>query len=289
MQTMRIMAAVVLGALLSTSLAAEPLTLLETGSVLRFIDTTAPAVSLRTVTITGLQAGEAITAIDYRPATGALYGVGVMDGGLSRLYRINTTTGVATLIGGGPFDVRVGLSKTAGLGMDFNPIVDRIRMVNNVGDNMRVNPDTATATVDSLLDFAAGDVNQTNSNSPNSIAYSNNFQGAPTTTLYGVVSGNGPQVIRIGSAGGTPVSPNSGLMFTIGATGTGGYAVLHQGLDISRSGVAYMIVDNDNALYTVNLATGAATRRGLLPASTTQGPMDLAAPGPTPRRRSVKK
>jgi hypothetical protein len=164
---MRIVAAVVLSALFPASATAEPLTLLETGSVLRFIDTTAPAVSLRTVTITGLQTGEAITAIDYRPATGLLYGIGVVDGGLSRLYRINTTTGAATLIGGGPFDVHVGLSKTAGLGMDFNPIVDRIRLV--------------------------------------------------------------------------------------------------------------------------NLATGTATRRGLLPASTTQGPMDLAAPGPSPRRRSARK
>jgi hypothetical protein len=276
-------------ALLSLPLAAEPLTLLETGNVLRFIDTTAPSKVLRTVTITGLQAGEAITAIDYRPANGALYGVGVVEGGLSRLYRINATTGAATLIGGGPFDPLIGLTKTSGLGMDFNPVVDRIRLVNNIGYNMRVHPDTATATADTNTDFAAGDANQSNSNSPNSIAYSNNVDGAVTTTLYGVVSGNGPQVVRIGSPGGTPVSPNTGLMFTVGATGTGGYAGLHQGFDISRSGVAYLIVDNDNKLFTVNLATGVTTSLGLLPTSTTQGPMDVAAPGPLPKRRSVRK
>jgi hypothetical protein len=172
--------------------------------------------------------------------------------------------------------------------MDFNPVVDRIRLVNNIGMNMRVHPDTATVTVDTNVDFAAADPNQNNSNSPNSIAYSNNQAGAFSTTLYGVVSGNGPQVVRIGSPGGSPVSPNSGLMFTVGPTGTGGYSSLHQGFDISRSGVAYLIVDNDNKLYTVNLANGQATTLGLLPTSTTQGPMDIAAPGPYPKRRSVR-
>jgi hypothetical protein len=274
---------------LTVSVSAEPLTLLETGNVLRFIDTGAPSFVQRTVTISGLQANESITAIDYRPANGVLYGIGVLDGGISRLYTINTTTGAATLLGGGAFDSRVGLSRTSGLGMDFNPVVDRIRLVNNVGTNMRVHPDTATATVDTGTDFASGDVNQNNSNSPNSIAYSNNVAGAQSTTLYGVVSGNGPQVVTIGSTGGSPVSPNTGLMFTVGATGTPGYAGLHQGMDICPSGVAYAIFDNDNSLYTVNLSTGVATLRGSLPSSTTQGPMDLAAPGPDLKRRSVRK
>ena len=277
MKTLRL-TTLVLAAFLATSLAAEPLTLLETGNILRFIDTSAPSATIRTVSITGLQVGEAITAIDYRPSTGALYGVGVVTGGQSRLYTINTTTGVATLVGGGPFDPFVGLTTTAGLGMDFNPVVDRIRLVNNLGTNMRVNPDTAAVTVDTPTAFAAGDPNQSNPNDPNSIAYSNNVAGAVSTTLYGIVSGSGPVVVTIGSPGGTPVSPNSGQMFTVGSTGTGGYSVLHQGFDISPSGVAYAITDNNDTLYTINLATGAATAVGTLP-SPAQGPMDLAAPG----------
>jgi len=272
------MTTLVLGALLSTSLAAEPLTLLETGNVLRFIDTSAPSATIGTVPITGLQVGEAITAIDYRPATGALYGVGVVTGGQSRLYIINTTTGAATLVGGGPFDSFVGLTTTAGLGMDFNPVVDRIRLVNNLGTNMRVNPDTAAVTIDTSTDFAAGDPNQSNSNDPNSIAYSNNFAGALSTTLYGVVSGNGPIVVTIGSPGGSPISPNTGQMFTVGSTLTPGYSTLHQGLDISPSGVAYAVMDNNDTLYTINLGTGAATVVGTLP-SPAQGPMDISAPG----------
>jgi hypothetical protein len=287
MKSLRIVV-VVLAGLLSTLLHAEPLTLLESGNVLRFVDTAVPSSVLRSVTITGLQSGEAITAIDYRPLNGVLYGIGVVDGGISRLYTINPTTGVATLIGGGPFDASVGLAKTQGLGMDFNPVVDRIRLVNNLGANMRVHPDTATATVDVPTEFAAGDVNQNNSNSPNSIAYSNNVAGATSTTLFGIVAGIGPQVVTIGSRHGSPVSPNAGLMYTVGATGTPGYAGLHQGMDISSSGVAYAIFDNDNRLYTVNLNTGVATSLGLLPTSTTHGPMDIAAPGPQPKRHAVR-
>jgi hypothetical protein len=268
----------VLGVLLSTSLAAEPLTLLETGNILRFIDTTAPSATIGTVPITGLQIGEAITAIDYRPATGVLYGVGVVTGGQSRLYTINTATGAATLVGGGPFDSFVGLTTTGGLGMDFNPVVDRIRLVNNLGTNMRVNPDTAAVTLDTSTAFAAGDPNQSDTNDPNSIAYSNNVAGAVSTTLYGIVLGSGPVVVTIGSPGGSPVSPNSGQMFTVGSTLTGGYSTLHQGLDISPSGVAYAVMDNNDTLYTINLATGAATAVGTLP-SPAQGPMDIAAPG----------
>ena len=279
---------ILLSALLAVSTLAEPLTLLESGNTLRFIDTTVPAAALRTVAITGLQNGEAVIAIDYRPATRELYGVGVVPGGISRLYKINTTTGAATLIGGGPFDSVVGQSTNGLLGMDFNPVVDRIRLINSIGMNMRIHPDTATVVVDTDIFMASGEVTQGNAK-PIAIAYTNNVAGALTATLYGVISANGPVVVRICSTGGTPISPNAGTMFIVGPTGARIYSSLHQGLDVSRSGIAYMIVDNTNTLYTVNLTTGTATALGSLPPSTTQGPLDLAAPGPTPKRRSVRK
>ena len=50
-------------------------------------------------TITGLSAGVKIMAIDFRPATGQLYGVG----NDSRIYVINPKTGAARAIGAGPF------------------------------------------------------------------------------------------------------------------------------------------------------------------------------------------
>ena len=50
---------------------------------------------IRNLAITGLQSGENIISIDYRPATGQLYGLG----STSRLYVINETSGLATPLG----------------------------------------------------------------------------------------------------------------------------------------------------------------------------------------------
>ena len=45
--------------------------------------------------ITGLQSGENVLGIDFRPATGQLYALGSN----SRIYTINKKTGAATLVG----------------------------------------------------------------------------------------------------------------------------------------------------------------------------------------------
>jgi hypothetical protein len=272
MNHFRVAMALALGLLFTSSLAAEQLTLLDGGGLLlHFINTLDPSVSLGTVPITGLLPGEHLGGIDYRPSNGLLYGVGVVESGESRLYRIDTTTGAATMIGSGPFSLEIGFSP---FGLDFNPVVDRLRLITNSSRNLRVNPNDATAVVDAAPSFAPGDPN--NSNRPLSLAYSNNFAGATTTTLYGIVSGNGPFLVTVGSPGGTPVSPNSGVMFTVGQTGLGGYFSLQQGLDISRTGIAYMVVDNDNFLYSVNLATGQAQRLGKFPTGSVI--VDLTAP-----------
>jgi len=265
----------------TASLAAEPLTLLDGGGLLlRFIDTLAPGVSLRTVPVTGLFPGEHLEGIDYRPATGALYAIGVVLNGEARLYTINTETGAATPVGNGPFHPSIGSSP---MGMDFNPVVDRIRLISNSGINLRVNPNDASVINDTRPSWAPGDVHS--ANFPLSLGYSNNLPGATSTTLYGIVSGNGPFLATVGSPNGTPVSPNSGVLFTVGQTGLGGYFALQQGMDISRTGVAYVVLDNDNILYSVNLATGQATSLGKFP--TGSAITDLSAPTTGPLRRRV--
>jgi hypothetical protein len=265
----------------TTSLAAEPLTLLDgSGLLLRFIDTLAPGVSLRTVPVTGLLPGEHLEGIDYRPANGVLYGVGVVSNGEARLYTINTETGAAARVGNGPFDLSIGFSP---MGMDFNPVVDRIRLISNSGINLRVNPNDASAISDTRPSWAPGDLHS--ANFPLSLGYSNNLPGATSTTLYGIVSGNGPFLATVGSPNGTPVSPNSGVLFTVGQTGLGGYFVLQQGMDISRTGVAYVVLDNDNILYSVNLTTGQATSLGKFPSGSVI--TDLTAPTTGPLRRRV--
>jgi hypothetical protein len=93
------------------------------------------------ITITGLAVGEQIQAIDFRPATGELYGLAVSGGGtLGRLYVINTTTGAATAVGASTFS----LPGVGSYSIDFNPVVDRIRLVSTAGLNMRLQPDLGT-------------------------------------------------------------------------------------------------------------------------------------------------
>lgn len=91
------------------------------------------------VPMTGLQPSEQILGIDFRPANGLLYGLG----STSRLYTINTATGVATQVGAGQFSP---LLSGADFGFDFNPSVDRIRVVSNTDQNLRLNPDTGAGT-----------------------------------------------------------------------------------------------------------------------------------------------
>lgn len=275
--------------LVALPLAAEPLTLLDAGgTILRFIDTQLPSYAYRSLTVSGLQPNETLAAIDYRPANGQLYGVGVVPSGPARLYTINTTTGAATMVGAGPFHQGIGASP---VGMDFNPVVDRIRITTNNSLNLRLNPADASVIADTSPQFAAGDVNQTGFNRPLSIAYSNNVAGATTTTLYGIVLGNtGSVLVTVGSPGGTPVSPNTGQMFTVGLTGVGGYLTLQQSMDISgRTGIAYMVIDNDHILYSVNLTTGHATRIGPFPSgSAVFGIAASGGPDALQRHRAVK-
>src|SRR6185295_8470045 len=111
-------------------------------------ETTTPLFIQSRTSVTGLQASEKLLAIDFRPATGQLYGI--TDAG--RLYTINLNTGAASLVVAGIF------SRTLDdVAFDFDPVTDQIRVLTD--KNLRVNPTTGAVTVDSDLAFAAGDKN----------------------------------------------------------------------------------------------------------------------------------
>src|SRR5215475_13471661 len=111
------------------------ITAVTTTDKLLTFDGSAPGTVLSSVGITGLQAGEVLLGIDRRPASGLLYGLG----STSRLYTINTTTGLATEVGASPF--APALTGTS-FGFDFNPVPDRIRIVSTDTTNFRLNPNT---------------------------------------------------------------------------------------------------------------------------------------------------
>src|SRR5687768_5966057 len=159
-----------LGLIVACSLSAETITLLDDGTSLVFIDSAAPSVSLGSVAITGLQVGEVISGIDFRPANGLLYGLGASAAGtIAQLYQISTTTGAATPIG-----ASFALNASTVVGMDFNPVADRLRVISNVGTNIRIHPDTGAVTPDTNADYAPGDPNEGTGNVSSALAYSNN-------------------------------------------------------------------------------------------------------------------
>jgi hypothetical protein len=86
--------------------------------------------------MSGLPGGVTLRGIDFRPATGDLYGVG-SD---SVVYRVNPQTGIAVAEGPAFTPALRGTS----FGVDFNPTVDKIRVVSDAAQNLRLNVDEGT-------------------------------------------------------------------------------------------------------------------------------------------------
>lgn len=196
------------------------------------------------VAITGLQTGENIHAIDIRPADGQLFALG----STSRLYTINTTTGAATLVGSGSFTPALGGSA---FGFDFNPTVDRIRVISNTGQNFRLNPATGVV--------AATDAN-INPGVPavSAAAYTNNYSGSTVTLLYDI----DPSTDKLYKQD----PANNGTLIEIGALGID--VDNSNGFDITgtdNKAYALLTVGAITKLYRIDLATGAATAVGNFP------------------------
>jgi len=189
-------------------------------------------------TITGMQAGETMLAIDYRPATGELYGV---SSG-SRVYVINPTSGVARAVNATPFAPAI---DGAAVGIDFNPTVDRIRLVTNNGQNLRLNPETGTvAATDAVINGATGA-------KVSSVAYTENRAGAASTILYDIDAVTKKLYKQD--------PPNDGKLVEVGALGIEATAVAD--FDIapdSKSALAPITVGSVQGMYVIDLANGKA-------------------------------
>jgi Domain of unknown function (DUF4394)/FG-GAP repeat len=229
-------------------------------------DSAAPGTLTRVAFVSGLQSGERLEAIDFRPRTGQLFGLGIIDGVTDtlRLYTINPLTGAATLV---PGSTPVIATNGNSYGFDFNPTVDRIRVVNNGDENLRLNPNTGaradTPTNDIDLNGAGNQIM--------GAAYDRNFDSglavANRTTLY-AISASGSALVTIGGVNQSP-NPNGGavtnalpLGVTLAATGDVGFDIA------AGSGIAYAALRSAatglTGLYTINLGTGAANFVGLI-------------------------
>lgn len=201
------------------------------------------------VAVSGLMQNEQIRGIDFRPATGQLYAVGSFN----NLYTVDTTSGQATLVGGGSFAPG---ASGASFGFDFNPTIDRIRYVSDANQNLVLNPNDGTATEVTSLFFDGGDVNA--GMDPNVVgsAYTNSFMGSTSTQLYGIDSALDILVTQANSAG---------TLMTVGSLGVDVNDTLS--FDISGlTGIAYATVQSDDlsrsTFWMIDLSTGDATMLG---------------------------
>jgi hypothetical protein len=223
--------------------------------------------TVTSVGISGLQPNEKLVGIDFRvnsatPANGAvLYGVG----SFGRIYTLNQTTGAATFVAGLTDAVGGGSIILNGteFGVDFNPQADRLRVVSDLDQSLRINVDTGATNVDTLLTPPSSNVTN--------VAYDRADTGAGTaTTLFGIDTIRN-ELVRIGGVDGTP-SPNGGAVTAIGGlggidpTGIGGFDIAPEGS--ASTGVAFLAARNaaggGSLLSTVNLTTGQATLVGFI-------------------------
>lgn len=260
-------------------------------SLIRF--NTATPGTTTTVAVTGVAAGEVLVGVDFRPATGQLFGLGVNDpSNNASIYVIDPQTGSATLAvtgttgaiayvgadGTTPVDLP---AASVGYGFDFNPTVDRIRVSAGTGLNCRVNQTTGVA-VDGDLGGAAGSVPGVNPDG-NAVpaggtgisgdAYTNSFAGTTVTTLYTLDATTDSLFIQNPPNAGTQTLP---LPLGVNFTSVSGFDI-PSGVRVTASnapvsvgrGFAALNVGGLNNLYSINLVTGAATSLGAIGTGTT--------------------
>src|SRR5215207_2885026 len=262
--------AVAVAAVLSipASAAAEPAVGVVAGTnVLAGFDTAVPGTFTALRPIAGLSGpAERVLGLDFRhnPSEPTqpprLFALGVTRAGANddlRLYTIDPGTAVATQVGAAPISVTTTVG--AGYGFDFNPTVDRIRVVNSADLNLRLNPSTgALSALDAPITPAGGQISalaydrvQLAPTLPaNSTAYALSLTLGQLGTIGGinqVPSPNGGQFMAVGGPLGVPLDAGSTLDF-----------------DISLGGTAYATATSGSApgLYAIDLPGGAATLIG---------------------------
>lgn len=198
------------------------------------------------VAISGLMNNEQIRSIDFRPATGELFAMG----SFSNLYSIDIGSGMASPVGSGSFSPGLNGSR---FGFDFNPTIDRIRVVSDADQNLVLNPNDGTSSQVTPVFYGPGDANE--GMNPNIVgsAYTNSFAGATTTQLYGIDTGLDVLVRQANSAGTLETVGSLGVDLTdvvgfdIDGTTNIGYATVQDAM-LSRS-----------TFWTIDLNTGEAT------------------------------
>ena len=203
-----------------------------------------------TTAVTGLAVGDRFVGIDLRPKNNKIYGVTLSN----KLYTVDELTGVASFVAALSSPV---ISPGQGYGIDFNPVADfgigaSLRLVSSAGNNFAINAGT-------------GVVGNTASNIGtgfSAVSYSNSTPlplAAPASTALYYINSSIDTLSVATSAFNAPT------ITTVGALGLD--ALKANGFEVLGNGMAYAALNVDNGslvtgLYSINLATGAATLVG---------------------------
>lgn len=215
-------------------------------------DSANPAVNINTAPITGVQTGEIITALDFDPNSGVLYGISSLD----RYFSLNPQTGVATLINAAPFKNGINGNNVT---LEVDPVVGDSRILDETGLNAAIDPIVGLVQdVLKLLGYVVGD--------PNFLRVPQIIEGAidnfnldnPVGIFYGIDRATGSLVeITEGLLGSIiTIAPLDELIDLENLIG----------FDIGSDGTALLAVLSGNgegtAIYLLNLGTGAVQLLG---------------------------
>jgi hypothetical protein len=202
--------------------------------------------------IRGLMGGERLVGIDFRPANGMLYGLGNAGG----VYIIDPQDGTAMRQSTVQTDMMQPVALMgSSFGVDFNPVPDRLRVVSDQGQSLRINVDTGVAIVDGALNPGGMGVT--------AVAYTNNDADMTTATVLYDIDTMADQLS-------IQAPPNAGTLNLVGALGTDvgaatGFDIFSQvvnGRTNAVRAVAVMQAGDATRVFAMNLTTGRAMPGG---------------------------
>ncbi len=287
---MKSLALITLGSALFAALPAAAQTsayaLLTADGNLAFAIDGQPDTPTSALPVLGLMTGDVLVAIDVRPQNGRLYGLGQNPKlGTVRLYHLDIYGAAvrATSVGeaGGFVDANGNplLILAQAFDIDFNPTVDRLRVIASNGLNFRMNPNNgalidgnfnitmnppAGVNPDASLNGGGGGAMGT--------AYTNNAINVSVTTQYTLDHLNDTLYIQNPPNAGTlvaalPITSN-GAPLNFSADGgldiEPGISVTSSGSAAQGSAAAALTVGGQSRLYRINLADGTTQLQGSL-------------------------
>ncbi|ENW04754.1 DUF4394 domain-containing protein [Acinetobacter beijerinckii] len=190
--------------------------ILTSNGMISSIDRATPNKIVSNLKITGLESGDELVGIDYRLKDGKLYAVGL----LGNLYTLNPNTGKASFLrkliadssDDAPFSKIMGDANL--ITVNFNPAADRLRVISNTGQNLRINVDTGVTITDGTIKLAEGTATVVAG------AYTNAFAGTASTKLYSIDQNSDRIYLQNANAGTLGVSAALGA--DINTNGGGG-------------------------------------------------------------------